>query len=253
MLPAMRGAEPHHAGNSEAGRIIVVADKGLNTSNNFAVVVLDCNGFILSQSVCKAIRELKAGCSTTRSTSRAPRVHSRSRAAPRTKAVWVAGEAASHNWVLEEAEIAADEACGGCCCIITSEQEMDDREVIEAYRGLWRIEDSFRMLKSNLGARQAYVSREEHARAHFLVCYVALLVMRLMQLDAEGTHTAAQIVEDLRGVVDHGLDASVYLIDYRTDLTDELASAAGIDLPRQVLTKDQIGQIMPDMRKPLVD
>lgn len=120
--------------------------------------------------MCKAIRELKAGCSTTRSTSRAPR----------TKAVWVAGEAASHNWVLEEAEIAADEACGGCCCIITSEQEMDDREVIEAYRGLWRIEDSFRMLKSNLGARQAYVSREEHARAHFLVCYVALLVMRLM-------------------------------------------------------------------------
>ena len=53
--------------------------------------------------------------------------------------------------MLDEERIAADEALDGYYCIITSEQEMDDREIIEAYRGLWRIEGSFRVLKGDMG------------------------------------------------------------------------------------------------------
>ena len=74
----------------------------------------------------------------------------------------------------------------GYYCIITSEQEWSEREVIEAYRGLARIEESFRVLKGTMEARPVYVWTTPHIEAHFLVCYVALVIMRLMQLDVEG-------------------------------------------------------------------
>ena len=157
---------------------------------------------------------------------------------------------ADHNWVVDEERIAADEAMDGYYCIVTSEQDMDDREVIDAYRGLWRIEESFRVMKGDLGARPVYCSTESHIHAHFLVCYVALLAMRLMQLDTGRKYSAAQISEALAGVTGHLVDRNLYLFDYRTDLTDELAGAVGIDLSRQVLTRGQIRSIMADVRKP---
>ena len=160
------------------------------------------------------------------------------------------GEAADHNWVIDEDRIAADEAMDGYYCIVTSEQDMDDREVIDAYRGLWRIEESFRVMKGDFDARPVYCSTESHIRAHFLVCYVALLAMRLMQLDTGRRYSAAQISEALAGVTGHLMDRNLYLFDYRTNLTDELAEAVGIDLSRQVLTRGQIRSIMADVKKP---
>ena len=74
------------------------------------------------------------------------------------------GEAADHNWVVDEERVAADEAMDGCCCIVTSEREMDDRDVIDAYRGLWRIEESFRVMRGDLGARGPLLRRVPHTR-----------------------------------------------------------------------------------------
>jgi hypothetical protein len=160
------------------------------------------------------------------------------------------GEAASHNWTIDEGKIAADGEMDGYYRIITSEQEMGDLDVIDAYRGLWRIEESFRVTKGDFDARPVFVSTQAHIRAHFLICYVALLIMRLMQLDTGRRHSAERISEALRNVVGHRMDANLYLFDYRTDPTDELAAAAGIDLSRQVLRKGRISQVMADVRKP---
>ena len=69
----------------------------------------------------------------------------------------------------------------GYFCIITSECEYGEREIRGAYRGLWRIEQSFRMLKSDLYARPVFVWTSEHIRAHFLICFVSLLIVRVIQ------------------------------------------------------------------------
>ncbi len=74
--------------------------------------------------------------------------------------------------------------------------------------------------------------------------------MRLMQLGTGGKHSADEIAADLSRVTGHHLDSNVYFFDHRTDLTDKLAAAAGIDLSRQVLTKKQINQIMAGVKKP---
>lgn len=219
LLPAMSKAGVRDLPWGE--RVVVVADKGLNTSANIAACVLDGNGYIFSQSVRKATRGLKswvlddAGYEESasgsfkiksrisekavyvagedgkkrrvtvpvkevafwsrdyfeRSRCERAKVVEKSRAAVArgdlssaaaktsvryakdVPVVRETGEAADHNWVVDEERIAADEAMDGYYCIVTSEQEMDDRDVIDAYRGLWRIEESFRVMKGDLGAR----------------------------------------------------------------------------------------------------
>lgn len=319
MLPVMKKAGLRRAeGDPGAERVVMVADKGLNTSDNIAACTLDGNGFIISQPVRKATRALKAwvldgagyegnAAGTFKIKSRISdkrvrvtcedgkrrevkvpvkeiafwprdyfersriereRVVEKSRAAvargdmagvvARSAAryakdlpvVKATGEAASHNWTIDEGKIAADGEMDGYYRIITSEQEMGDLDVIDAYRGLWRIEESFRVTKGDFDARPVFVSTQAHIRAHFLICYVALLIMRLMQLDTGRRHSAERISEALRNVVGHRMDANLYLFDYRTDPTDELAAAAGIDLSRQVLRKGRISQVMADVRKP---
>ena len=69
----------------------------------------------------------------------------------------------------------------GFYCIVTSEIEEEDKEIINRYHGLSRIEDSFRIIKSDLEGRPIYVRTEEHIKAHFLICFIALTIIRLIQ------------------------------------------------------------------------
>ncbi len=317
MMPIMKKAKLRSDNNTKHERIVIVADKGLNTSNNIAATVLDGNGFIFSQSVRKASKKLKTWVldesDYISNSSHSFKIKSRksekvitvvgkddkkykvsipvkevafwskdffersryerecviekscaaiknnemSSASAKTSirytkdvpVVKATGEVASHNWILDEKKIAEDEAMDGYYCIITSEQEMNDRDIIEAYRGLWRIEESFRVLKSDLDARPVYVSREEHIRAHFLVCFIALLIMRLMQLDTKRQYSSAEIAQDISNIIGHRMDTNVYLFDYRTELIDKLADAIGIDLSRRVLKRGEIRDIMAKVRK----
>jgi transposase len=80
---------------------------------------------------------------------------------------------------LEKAE--QDAMYDGYFCIITSELDYDERKMRQVYGGLWRIEQSFRVMKTDFYARPVFVSKNEHIRAHFLICFVALLIIRIIQ------------------------------------------------------------------------
>lgn len=94
--------------------------------------------------------------------------------------------------VLEEGQVAKvsvvdrekaekDAMYDGYFAIITSEMDYDASKIREVYHGLWRIEESFRIMKSDLDARPIYVNTREHVRAHFLVCFTALVIVRIIQ------------------------------------------------------------------------
>lgn len=80
---------------------------------------------------------------------------------------------------LEKAE--NDAMYDGYFCLVTSELDLDERKIRQVYGGLWRIEQSFRIMKTDLDARPVFVSKNEHIRAHFLICFVALLIIRIIQ------------------------------------------------------------------------
>lgn len=83
--------------------------------------------------------------------------------------------------LLDEEKIEELTAFMGYYQIVTSEIDMPDEDVIEAYHGLTQIEDQFREMKGTLNTRPIYVSTKEHIQAHLLVCMIALTMLRLIQ------------------------------------------------------------------------
>lgn len=145
---------------------------------------------------------------------------------------------------FDDGRLAADEACDGYYCIVTSETDMGDDAVIEAYRGLWKIEESFKVTKSDLETRPVYVSRQEHIEAHFLTCYVALCILRVIQALTGGKYSAGTIAEELAAMCGTNLDGNWWVFDHRSDATDDLCRMAGIDLTRQNMQLKDIKAVL---------
>jgi transposase len=122
----------------------------------------------------------------------------------------------------------------GYYTLLTSEVDMPDRDVIDKYHGLSRIEDSFRIIKSDLDGRPVYVRTPEHINAHFLICFIALTMIRLIQyhvlvyqgkgtLSADGWEagvTAERLKRALGGFMADRLPGDYYRL---TVITDDLA------------------------------
>lgn len=83
---------------------------------------------------------------------------------------------------LDEEKIKNESKFDGYCCIITSELDYDYKKIRETYHGLWSIEESFRITKSDIYARPIYLTTENHIRGHFITCFTSLLIIRMMQL-----------------------------------------------------------------------
>lgn len=79
-------------------------------------------------------------------------------------------------------KIEEDLALAGYNLLVTSETELGAKEICDAYHGLWRIEESFRIMKSYLEARPVFLRKEESIYGHFLICYLSLVILRLLEL-----------------------------------------------------------------------
>ena len=114
---------------------------------------------------------------------------------------------------IEKAE--QDSLFDGYFCIITSELDYDERKMRQVYGGLWKIEQSFRVMKSDLYARPIFVSKNSHIKAHFLICFVALLIMRIIQYYLkENTLSAKRITRALNSATCHVYKGGVvHLLD----------------------------------------
>lgn len=113
---------------------------------------------------------------------------------------------------IEKAE--HDALFDGYFCIITSELDYDERKIREVYSGLWRIEQSFRIMKSDLYARPVFVRTNEHIRAHFLICFVALLVTRIIQhLMGKKALSTERIARALNAATCHVLKGGIIHLD----------------------------------------
>lgn len=82
---------------------------------------------------------------------------------------------------IDEKQIAFDEQFDGINVLITSETEMSDEEMMASYGSLSRIEDCFKVMKTNFDARPIYVWTQSHIEAHFLSCFISLTIMRLLE------------------------------------------------------------------------
>jgi transposase len=151
--------------------------------------------------------------------------------------------------VFDYAKVVEEEKYDGYYAIVTSELDMSDTEVIETYRGLWKIEETFRVTKGVLETRPVYVSLQDHINAHFLICFIALTIMRIIQKKTGNLYSAEKIVECLNRISCSNEHENIYLFDYRSEISDAIGEALGIDFSNKRLRLGDIKKILAQTKK----
>lgn len=151
--------------------------------------------------------------------------------------------------VFNEEKAAEDAKYDGYYCIITSELEMADQRIIEIYRGLSDIEDNFKVSKSDLDIRPVHVSREDRINAHVLTCFISLVILRLIQKKTEYMFTPEQIITCLNNISCSLEHTNLYMFDYRSNISDCIGKAFGIDFTNKRLRLSEIKNILASSKK----
>jgi len=158
-------------------------------------------------------------------------------------------EDAEHLLETDKQLIAEEEKYDGYYAIVTSELEKSDEEIVKIYRGLWRIEDSFRITKSDLETRPVYVSRQDHIEAHFLTCFVALVLVRLLEKKLERKYPVPRILESLKRSSCSLLEQNIYLFDYYDQILADIGESLDIDFGRKYRKVGDIKKIIAGTKK----
>ena len=315
LMPILAKAKKDYA----VGRTIVVADKGVNTADNIAFSLAKGDGYVYSQTVRGANKELKSyvldgsgyrqigddykiksrlypreiavsnakgGRSKVRIEEKQVVFYSadydRKAKADREPALLKArdlvnnpsryskaisygaakyvknlvfdphtGEVmtAKQRPVFDEEILREEEMFDGYYAIATSEWKKKDEEIVEIYRGLWRIEEAFKVMKSDLEARPVYLSRHDHIQAHFLICFVALVIARLLALCLENKYSIQRIVESLNKASGSRLEENWYVFDHTDEITKTITELLSVDLSRKYLSLGEIKKILGATKK----
>ena len=134
-----------------------------------------------------------------------------------------------HQVSTYEEKIAEEEKLDGYYAIVTSEMDKTDHEIIDIYRGLWRIEETFKVTKSELADRPVYVSTKEHIEAHFLTCYLALVLSRVLQHKLDKKYSVGKILESLSKCNCQNLEENIYRFNYYDTVLKEIGEVINVD------------------------
>lgn len=144
----------------------------------------------------------------------------------------------------------------GYYCIVTNlfdEKEnrgkFNDGQIIDIYRGLWRVEDAFGVTKGELETRPFYVSTPDHIKAHLLTCYISLVILRLIQKRTGFKYSPEKLIEAMNNVSCSHEGGNLYLFDYSSDVADDLAKAFGVDFSMMRLTREEIKKNIGEVKK----
>ena len=146
-------------------------------------------------------------------------------------------------------KLAKEEMYDGYYAIVTSEMQMSAGAIIDTYRGLWEIEETFKVTKGTLEARPVYVSREDRISAHFLICFIALVIIRLIQKKMNRRYSAEKIISCLNNIACSNEQDNLYMFDYRTDISDIIGNALSIDFTYKRLRLGEIKNILANSKK----
>ena len=150
---------------------------------------------------------------------------------------------------LNEDKIREEEKMDGYYVIVTSEVDESDDKIIDMYRELWRIEESFKITKSIVEARPVYVYKPEHINAHFLVCFIALTLARLVELKLNRMFPVSRIIESLRTVSCSHLDENYYLFDYADEVTNALNDLFNAGFGKKIMSLGEIKKYFAASKK----
>ena len=298
------------------GRIIVVADKGMNSGENIAYNIINKNGYIYSKSVRGATQEVKDFVlneggyedmgdeykfKSRRITTniwvtnvKGQRVqaeidqkqvvfysdkYARKAKKDRQKVLDKANKLISlKKWKLDkgaykyikdeyidketgeilkkgnylyidEEMILEEEKYDGYYLIVSSELKMSDKEIIERYRGLWKIEESFKITKSQLKSRPVYVRKRDHIEAHFFICFLSLIFIRLLEKETNFKYSVSSLINSIKNLSVTYLDENYYMLDYVNEVSKSFGKILNTDITKRFWRQSDIKNVIANSKK----
>lgn len=162
------------------------------------------------------------------------------------------GETITDKYVLDQAVIAEEEKYDGFYAVATN---LDDpaKDILEVSANRYKIEDCFRVMKTNFSARPVFHQKRERIIAHFMICYTALLIYRLMEkkLELHGTHcTTDNLIETLNSMDVANIEDMCYMSTYTgSQICTALNAITGLDLDKKYYLPKELNKKIKKISK----
>ena len=145
---------------------------------------------------------------------------------------------------LNEEKIKEDAKYDGYYAIVTSEEHLSDLELRNIYKGLSKIEESFKITKSEFDARPINVRLEDHIDSHFLICFIALLIVRILELETNNKYSLKKILERIKELqCTHDAGNLYRIINYKPEIL-YLNRKFNMDFDNKNITREKIKKIL---------
>lgn len=160
------------------------------------------------------------------------------------------GEVAENDfYFINKTAIEGEEVYDGLYAVCTNLED-DVGSIVKVNQRRWEIEECFRIMKSEFKARPVYLKLDERIKAHFLTCFISLLVYRILEKKLNEKFTCSQILKELREMKFLEVPGEGFTPAYtRTDFTDELHDVFGFRTDYEILTNNHMKNIFKQTKK----
>jgi hypothetical protein len=145
---------------------------------------------------------------------------------------------------LDLAKIEEEAKYDGYYSIVTSELDMSDEKMREIYRGLARIEETFKISKSEFSSRPVFVRTNPHIEAHFATCFLSLVLIRLLQIKLDRQFPIGQTLESLRKYCCVQIDANLFQFIYYDKILRKCSEVFKLELDKKYWTRSEIRKLL---------
>ncbi len=145
---------------------------------------------------------------------------------------------------LNEEKIKEDEKFDGYYSIVTSEENLSDLELRNIYKNLWKIEETFKVTKTEFDARPIHVRLEDHIDAHFLICFISLVIIRILQNKINNRYTIKNLLEKMKNFKCTHETGNIYkFIGYKPEI-QYLNRKLGLNIDKKYYKREYIKKIL---------
>lgn len=149
------------------------------------------------------------------------------------------------NAAINKEKIEKDKALCGYNLLVTSEIHLSQEEIYSVYHNLWRIEESFRIMKSELDARPVYLKNKETIYGHFLICYLSTLLIRLLQIyELEDKYSYQELFKFMRNCYFTVYGKKYINMATKSEFIDMLTDKTQLPLKNAILSEKQYQKIL---------
>lgn len=145
---------------------------------------------------------------------------------------------------LDIEKIAEEEKYDGYYSVVTSELNMSDYKIRDTYRGLARIEETFKISKTEFESRPVFVWTNEHIEGHFATCFTALVLIRLLQVKLENKYPIGKTIESLRKCRCTKIGTTLYQFVYYDEILKECGHVFNLELNHKYRTQEQMRRLL---------